>query len=69
MKSNGNEGQVISFQYDGESPEKFFGLYHDGRGLTRYVRGDDIDYIRQYVLAPGEVILPTRFLLVSEDSK
>ena len=25
---HGNEGEVISFQYDKESPEKFFGLYH-----------------------------------------
>jgi hypothetical protein len=69
MKSNGNEGQVISFQYDKESPEKFFGLYHDGRGLTRYVRADSIDFVRSYVLAPGEVILPAMFLLTSEGAK
>lgn len=69
MKSNGNEGQVISFQYDKESPEKFFGLYHDGRGLTRYVRAESIDYVRKYVLAPGEVVLPTLFTLQSEDGK
>jgi len=69
MKSNGSEGTVVSFQYDKESPEKFFGLYHDGRGLTRYVRADSIEFVRNYVLARGEVILPTLFTLQSEDGK
>ena len=65
---HGSNGEVIAFQNDKESPERFFGLYHDGRGLTRYVRAESIEYVRKYVLAPGEVVLPTRFVLISEDN-